>query len=768
MVVVACGVADDVDEAGVEVEVEVDGPDGRLVEVSDSPPPQAAPTRASTIEMRATRRMGREAIGRVAVAGHVSRARARVCEDPAKPLRSLTVTYRPAYEGIDETEYQRRIRAWTLYDWANSAFATTILAAVLPIYYSQVAGNTLPSAAVATAYWTAGLSLALFIVAIISPILGTISDIRRGKKKFLAISVGVGVVATGLLVLVGSGDWLLASMLFIVGRVGFGAANVFYDSLLPHVARAEDQDRVSARGYAVGYLGGGLLLAVNAAMIFVIGPEGGARLSFLSVAVWWAVFSIPLLRRVPEPPAATEDLAEGESVLRVSFGRLKDTLAHIRRFRQLFRFLIAFLIYNDGIGTIIGVAAIYGAELGFGATELILALLLVQFVGIPFALIFGRIPDPTEERRRAFLAFIVFNLLALPLVGIVGARVLDADTVGRPGAPFETSGQFLGEGEYGLDSFAVLPPTGAWELRTEDELGTGARRDYAFTDSTGAQLRFFFTGREIEITYRSGPDGASYAVLVDGLEPIDIDGFTIDGFSPDISEPTGEDGLTIDAYNSTERFEEVARVDVGSPGEHELVLINLRNLDRERSGTVMAVGRIEVLDPTRTSSLGTILGLLAALQLLGLGFAAGPGKRLMSGLVDRFDTKHTILLSLLVYSVIAVWGFILNAVIEFWFLAFMVATVQGGSQALSRSLYASMSPASQSGEFFGFFSIMSKFSALIGPLVFFMAVQAFGSSRPAVLAIIVFFIAGGLLLRRVDVDEGRRVARASDTGSLDG
>lgn len=182
----------------------------------------------------------------------------------------------------------------------------------------------------------------------------------------------------------------------------------------------------------------------------------------------------------------------------------------------------------------------------------------------------------------------------------------------------------------------------------------------------------------------------------------------------------------------------------------------------------MAVGRIEVLDPTRTSSLGTILGLLAALQLLGLGFAAGPGKRLMSGLVDRFDTKHTILLSLLVYSVIAVWGFILNAVIEFWFLAFMVATVQGGSQALSRSLYASMSPASQSGEFFGFFSIMSKFSALIGPLVFFMAVQAFGSSRPAVLAIIVFFIAGGLLLRRVDVDEGRRVARASDTGSLDG
>jgi UMF1 family MFS transporter len=676
------------------------------------------------------------------------------------------VSYQPAHEGIDQAEYQRRIRAWTMYDWANSAFATTILAAVLPIYYSQVAGDTLPSAAVATAYWTAGLSIALFIVAIISPILGTISDIRRGKKKFLSISVGFGVVATGLLVFVGSGDWLLASILFIVGRVGFGAANVFYDALLPHVAREEDQDRVSTRGYATGYLGGGLLLAINAAMIFIIGPEGGARLSFLSVAVWWAVFSIPIMRRVPEPPSDTAELGEGESILAVSFGRLKETLANIRRFKELFRFLIAFLIYNDGIGTIIGVAAIYGAELGFGATELILALLLVQFTGIPFALIFGRIPDRTEKHRRAFLAFVVFNLVALPLVGVIGARVLDADTVGRPGAPFETSGAFVGEGEYGTDSFGVLPAD-AWELRTEDELGTGARRDYAVTGAAGSQLRFTFTGREVEVTYRSGPDGGSFAVLVDGQEPTDIDGFTIDGYDPDETEPTGEDGLTIDAYNPKERFEEVARIDVATPGEHELILVALRNLDDDQTGSVMGIGQIEVLDPTRTSSLGAILGLLVVLEAIGLVFAFGPGKRLMGGVVDRFDTKHTILLSLVVYAVIAVWGFTLNAVIEFWFLAFMVATVQGGSQALSRSLYAAMSPTSQSGEFFGFFSIMSKFSALIGPLVFFVAVQAFGSSRPAVLAIIVFFIAGGFLLNKVDVEEGRRVARAADAGHLD-
>ncbi len=674
--------------------------------------------------------------------------------------------FKPAHEGLDEAEYQRRIRAWTLYDWANSAFATTILAAVLPIYYSQVAGDTLASASIATAYWTAGLSIALFIVAIISPILGTISDIRRGKKKLLSLSIGVGVVATGLLVLVGSGDWLLASILFIIGRVGFGAANVFYDALLPHVARQEDQDVVSTRGYAFGYLGGGILLAINAAMIFIIGPEGGARLSFLSVALWWAVFSIPLLRRVPEPPADTVELAEGQTLISVSIDRLKDTFAHLRRYRHLLRFLVAFLIYSDGIGTIIGVAAIYGAELGFGAKELILALLLVQFAGIPFALIFGRIPDRTETRRSAFLAFVLFNMVALPLVGVIGARVLDDETVGRPGPAFTTQGGFVGEGEYGIDQIELLNLRPSVQ-RSKDDIGAGARRDYVVYESTGGWLTFAFNGREVEIIYGTGPDGGTHLIRIDGESPLDIEGFTIDGFSPDPEAETGEDGLTIDGYNRAERHEERALIDVGEPGEHFVQIFGLRNFDIDRDGETMRIGGFEVLDPTRTSNLATILGLLGLVQVIGLAFAFGPGRRLLAGAVERFDTKRTILLSLLAYVVIAVWGFFLNIVVEFWFLAFMVAIVQGGSQALSRSMYAAMSPTSQSGEFFGVFSIMSKFSALVGPLIFFTAVQIFGSSRPAVLFIVVFFIAGGLLLRSVDVEEGKRIAAAMDAGTLD-
>src|SRR5215216_4678224 len=320
---------------------------------------------------------------------------------------------------LGDDAYRRRVRAWTLYDWANSAFATTILAAVLPVYYSQVAGATLPSEAVATAYWSIGLSISLFISAILSPILGTISDVMRGKKQFLAIFTGIGVVATGLLVLVETGDWMLASILFIAGRIGFIGAITFYDSLLPHVARPNEQDSVSSRGYAMGYLGGGLLLAINVVMIFLLPGTWGPRLSFLSVAIWWAVFSIPLFRQIPEPPSATAALQPGETIVGAGFKRLRETLRDIRHYRELFKYLLAFLIYNDAIGTIIAVAAIYGAELGFGSVELILALLLVQFVGIPFSLIFGRLPS-TDSRRPLFLGFIVFNLIALPVVAIIG------------------------------------------------------------------------------------------------------------------------------------------------------------------------------------------------------------------------------------------------------------------------------------------------------------------------------------------------------------
>ena len=652
------------------------------------------------------------------------------------------------HEGVSAEEYRRRIRAWTMYDWANSAFATTILAAVLPVYYSQVAGETLSSAAKATQFWTISESAALIVVALLAPILGTISDLRRGKKRFLAIFAGIGILGTGLLVLVGSGDWMLASILVIFGRIGFAGANVFYDALLPHVARSEDQDRVSSLGYATGYLGGGLLLAVNVVMIIVLGDIPGSRLSFLSVAIWWAVFSIPVFRRVPEPPAATA--MEGP-VVRASFTRLRETFKHLREYKELFKFLVSFLIYNDGINTIIGVAVIYGAELGFGSEHLILALLLVQFVGIPFTMLFGRIPDAGKGRGRSVpLAFVVFNLIALPLVGALGGRSLDAAVVGRPGPDFETTAAAAGQDDYDItDPFVDL--TGNWTVLAEDTLN-GARSDYARTPGVGDTLEFPFNGREVKLTYGRGPDHGEFAVFVDGTRMLDDD----------------DEPLSIDGYNRKNRFEETEKIDAGEAGTHLLVLENLDSRDPDSSGNTMSIGGIEVLEPVRESSLITVLGILLLVQLIGAAFAFALGKPLFGRMAEKLDTKRTLMLALIMYMAISTWGFFLDTVIEFWFLAWMVAIVLGGSQALSRSLYAGMSPASMSGEFFGFFSIMAKFSSVLGPLVFAGAIALFGNSRPAVLSVALFFIVGGYLLTRVDVEEGRRVAREADRAAAAG
>jgi len=652
----------------------------------------------------------------------------------------------------EDKQYRRKINAWCMYDWANSAFATTILAAVLPIYYSQVAGATLPSEATATAYWSIGLSVSLFVVAILSPILGTISDVMRGKKRFLTIFVGAGVIGTGLLVLVDTGDWLLASLLFVFGRIGFTAANVFYDALLPHVAKEEDQDRVSTRGYAMGYLGGGLLLAINVGMIEFLPGTWGPRLSFLSVAIWWAIFSIPVLTRVPEPPSAPAGLSPGENVVTASFRRLWETLRDVRRYRDLFKYLIAFLIYNDGIGTIIGVAAIYGAELGFGSVELILALLLVQFVGIPFSLVFGRLPSRAEKRRPLFLAFTLFNLVALPLVGVVGARILPGEITGAPLPPYRDTEAAVGEGIYAAGDVALVY-SGTWEeiVVPAKELAADQDVRYAVSSEPRARYELIFNGQEVEITYSTGPDHGVWAVEMDGQPLNDKD--------------TGKP-LEIKAYNSTVRYEVRETFRATEPGEHTLSLVNSGDRDPDSSGTVMSLAQVKVLPPLRQSNLGLVIGLIVGLELVGVAFAWLLGRPLFSGLADVLDTRRSIILALVVYAVIAVWGYFIDSVIEFWFLAWMVAMVQGGSQALSRSLYASMSPAAKSGEFFGLYGVMEKFSAIIGPLIFAAAAATFDSSRPAVLSLILLFFVGIFLLTRVNVEEGRRVAREEDAALL--
>ncbi len=428
---------------------------------------------------------------------------------------------------MEEKSKKKAIWAWTMYDWGNSGFATTIMAAVLPVYYSSVAASNL-APNIATARWGFTTSIAALLVALISPVLGAFADFRGSKKKFLGLFVGIGTTATALMYLITTGDWLLASILYIFGNIGFSGSLVFYDALLPHVASEEEIDQVSSRGFAMGYIGGGVLLAINVAMIMFgetifpnIDPTLMSRLSFVSVAIWWLVFSIPAFRHISEPPRRILKQEEGLNPFKVSFQRLSHAFTEIQHYRDLFLFLVAFFLYTNGIGTIITMSTIYGSEIGIGQTTLIGTLLMVQFVAAPFAIAFG------------------------------------------------------------------------W-------------------------------------------------------------------------------------------------------------------------------------------------------------------------LAKKIGTKTSIYLSLAIYTLIAIGGYFLSTEWHFWALGFAVATVQGGSQALSRSLIGRMMPKSKTAEFYGFFSVFEKFSSIAGPLLFGLVSTIMGESRLSIVSLIIFFILGIIVLSRVDVERGIKVAKEED------
>ncbi len=428
-----------------------------------------------------------------------------------------------------EVRHRRRTRAWILYDWANSAFATTVMAAVFPPFFRSIAEADGLSASAATSHWGLITGGALLLVAVASPLLGAVADAAGLKKRLLAAFWLLGVLATASFALLPDASWPLAAAAFVLANLGFAGSIVFYESLLPHVARPGEMDRLSSRGYAWGYLGGGLLLVINALWItlpdrFGFGGAGPAiRASFLSVAAWWLVFAIPLLRLVPEPPVAGH-VAPGR-VWRESFGRLARTWRNLRDYRPLLVMLAAYWLYNDGIGTIVKMATAYGGEIGIGTADMIRALVLTQFVGLPCTLLMGRLADHH------------------------------------------------------------------------------------------------------------------------GARPV-------------------------------------------------------------------------------------LLG--------GLG----------------------------VYTLICILGFFLHTAWQFYVLAALVGTVQGGCQALSRSLFGSMVPRHKSAEFFGFYSTSGKFAGIAGPLIFALVGMIMGTSRLSILALIAFFVGGGALLLRVDLDAGRAQARAAERAAV--
>jgi UMF1 family MFS transporter len=309
------------------------------------------------------------------------------------------------------------LRAWALYDWANSVLFTTVLQ-IFPIYFRTVAAADLPPATASTRFALA-TSISVGMVALVSPVLGALADSRAAKKNFLGLFLGLGAAATAAMWLVGRGDWVLGAVLFILANFGVTASIVFYNALLPHIARPEEVDRVSTAGFALGYVGGGVLLAVN--LLWIQKPQlfgfpddvTAIRASLLSAAVWWVAFSLPLFRRVSEPASHAQVGEAGRGAVAIAFGRLARTLRDVRSHRDAFFLLLAFLVYNDGVNTVIRMATIYGTEIGIPRSSLIAAILLVQFVGVPFAFLFGAFAGHVGAKRAIFVALAVYVGIAV-------------------------------------------------------------------------------------------------------------------------------------------------------------------------------------------------------------------------------------------------------------------------------------------------------------------------------------------------------------------
>ena len=302
---------------------------------------------------------------------------------------------------------RKKVWSWAFYDWANSAFSTTVMAGFFPIFFEKYWSN--PDDVIQSTYqlgWAN--SLASIFIAAISPFLGAVADRGSAKKKFLFFFAYLGILMTGGLWMVGQGEWQMAIVFYVVASIGFLGGNIFYDSLLPSIATNDEVDYVSSLGFAVGYIGGGLLFLVNVLMYLYpewFGIADGStaiRLSFLSVAVWWAVFTIPILLFVPEPK--NKNKVPLLFALKSGAKQLKETYNHIKELRVIGIFLLAYWFYIDGVDTIIRMAVKMGSSLGFEAGVLIGALLMVQFIAFPAALLYNQFAQKIGTKNAVFVA----------------------------------------------------------------------------------------------------------------------------------------------------------------------------------------------------------------------------------------------------------------------------------------------------------------------------------------------------------------------------
>jgi len=314
------------------------------------------------------------------------------------------------------TAETKRVYGWALYDWANSAYATTVMAGLFPLffkaYYSADADVT-----VSTAQLGLANALSSIVVVLMAPLLGAIADAGGLRKRFMLLFAFLGILMSASLALVGKGEWELAAAVYVLGNIGFMGSNIFYDAFLPAVTTEDHYDRVSGLGYALGYLGGGILFALNVVMVQQPGWFGladsaaGVKVSFISVALWWTLFALPFLLWVKEKRNTRKMGTVTISIL--GYRRLMRTFRKIRHLRGLFLFLVAYWFYIDGVDTIIRMAVDYGMAIGFEASDLITALLLVQFIGFPATILVAKLAQLWDTKKAIYLTLGVYVLITL-------------------------------------------------------------------------------------------------------------------------------------------------------------------------------------------------------------------------------------------------------------------------------------------------------------------------------------------------------------------
>jgi MFS transporter, UMF1 family len=312
--------------------------------------------------------------------------------------------------------FTKQENSWMLYDWGNSAYSIIITTAVFPLFYKAAAADSGVSSADSTAYLGYTIAIATFILAMLSPILGTIADYQGLKKRFFSFFLVIGIASTTLLVFIPSDQWLILLIVYTFAAIGFSGSNVFYDAFLIDVTTEERMNRVSSRGYGLGYIGSTIPFIISIAIIIMaqkkflpFSATSASKIAFLITALWWAIFTIPMIKNVHQRYGIER---EPHPVIN-SFKRLGRTFREIRKYRALFLFLLAYFFYIDGVGTIITMSTAYGSDLGISSTNLLIILFVTQVVAAPFAILYGRLAERFTGKKMLYVGITVYIIVCI-------------------------------------------------------------------------------------------------------------------------------------------------------------------------------------------------------------------------------------------------------------------------------------------------------------------------------------------------------------------